>query len=270
MRRWSRRIAIAAVALAVSAPPAPAAVLWEAGAEPRSQSWQEQHEARFDRVRGDAGRSAEGVAAFRFELRDGERQGEDPADVERAELAGPIGRDGRPLDLRAGDAVSIGWAQWFAPSFPSPDAVPDDEWCVFLQLKERDDSGSPLVSMSCAEGRQALALGEERGFARPYSEPIVRGRWQQFVLRVRLSPGGAGLLELYRDGERVARVTGQTIRPGAAVYLKSGIYRDAAIDGTAVAYADSFRIGTTTADAAPEPALWADLAAVAELLRGLL
>ena len=272
MRGWCSAIVVgAALALGAGAAPAGAVVLWSAGAEPGTPTaWKQQQEARFDRVRGDSGHAAEGVASFRFELRDGERRKSDPSGIERAELAVAIAPDGEEQNLRAGDTAALAWSQWFDPRFPTRDTRQEDEWCVFFQLKESEDSGSPLISMSCGEGRQALDLGREHHFDKPWSEPIVRGRWQRFVLRVHLSTGRNGWLELSRDGERVARVRGQTIRRNTDVYLKAGIYRNAAIQGTAITYADAFRLRTATSSPLPEPPVISDVAAALQRLRSLL
>ena len=271
MRAWCKPVSVAAaLASAAGAAPARAGVLWDTGAEPNAPvAWEVQQEAQRERVRGDASRAAEGAASFRFELRDGERRSGDPEEIERAELAVATAPDGSKVNLRAGETVAIAWSQFFARTFPVSDELPEDEWCVFFQLKESKDTGSPLISMSCGEGHQALALGKEHDYARPYRERIVRGRWQRFVLRVHLSTGPDGWIELSRDGKQVARAEGQTIRPDTDVYLKAGIYRNAAVEGTAVAYADAFRLRTATADAAPEPPVLGPVAVAVRRVRDL-
>ena len=87
-----------------------------------------------------------------------------------------------------------------------------------------------------------------------WSTPLVRGVWHDFVFHVIWSSNpDLGLVELWYDGTKVIEAKAwQTLYPGETNYLKQGLYRDSAIQPTAVVYHDGMTIGTTLADVAPQ------------------
>lgn len=245
-----RCLALVCVLTAMLVTPAAAVVIWPLPGERGRGVFTGEQEATPGRIGLDGD-------ALRFELRDGERPPGDRPSVERVEAIGMRQADGSERRLRAGDVVFIGWRQRFARDFPSPSR----RWCSFVQLKEAVNTGTPLISMGCGQGEEALRLGAEYGWARPWRRPLERGAWQSFVLRVALSTGKGGSIALWHDGvrqrlterggRRGRRFAGQTIRSGTDVSLKFGVYRDGAIRGTAVTEVADARVATTYAEAAP-------------------
>jgi len=232
----------------VPAAPAAADVLWTADAARGLDAWDTLERVRDDRIAALPGTVPDGLARFRFELHEGEHPGQATPSSERVEARGPR-VDGSLRRFRAGDDVFLGWQQRFASDFPSP-AGPE-RWCQFLQFKEEPDRGSPLLAMTCSQGRLALQLGEEYRYRVPWSAPLVRGRWQSVVLRVRFSRR-RGFVALWVDGRRVPlRWRGPTIRAGARPVLKMGVYRAAGVEGAAALEIASVRLATSRPEAAP-------------------
>lgn len=99
-----------------------------------------------------------------------------------------------------------------------------------------------------------------------WATPLKRGQWMDFLMHIRFSPKGDGLMEAWCDGVRFASYSGPTQYPGTRSYLQAGLYRSGRIGdpslrwpaGTAkagqqvypdqtpgVVYLDGFALGKT-------------------------
>ncbi len=124
---------------------------------------------------------------------------------------------------------------------------------LVMQLKS-DGEGSPAFGLQLwdYQGKRGLwshggAMGGDR-----YLAPIAHGAWQDIVVRFKASSQGAGLYELYLNGQLIdARSGVSTIVPGrTTAYIKNGLYRNGAtVPGTSDIRLDAARLGTTWAEA---------------------
>ncbi len=107
--------------------------------------------------------------------------------------------------------------------YPDPDegwrnppialSTKEDYWHIWALYDSKPNSGNPPR----LEGAAKFNLGR-----------FETGRWTKWVMHVRLSYGSDGLLELWKDGEKVLRhVGGNAYNDQRGPYLKLGNYKPA-------------------------------------------
>ncbi|MFN7135895.1 MAG: polysaccharide lyase, partial [Myxococcales bacterium] len=142
-----------------------------------------------------------------------------------------------------------GWSTMFAEDFPS-----EPTWQLFTQWHHRGSSGSPPLEMLVNGEQMRLRVGGSGGPV-VWTAPLVRGKWQDFVLHVKWAPErNGGFVELYHNGQLVLpRTPASTQFPGQTNYLKIGLYRNANVKAKGVVFHDRFTMGTTLEDVWIEP-----------------
>ena len=138
----------------------------------------------------------------------------------------------------------------FPPEFRSN---PNSTWNVFTQWHHSGTSGvSPvLFEVHNKSGHERLRFSVRGGDqARPQRrawvlEPLVRGKWYEFVLRVRWAADRKGTVQLWVNARRVVSAVGlPTLYGGQSVYLKQGFYRAPSSLTTALYVAGTRQVDT--------------------------
>lgn len=152
----------------------------------------------------------------------------------------PIGASGNRNELviagidRTGSERVYRWNTLFPEDFQSADT-----WHLFTQWHHDGSDGSPPVEFFVWGETIFLRVDGED----VWSTPLERGRWLEFVFKVKWARNG--WVELYYNGElALPRTSASTLYEGQGVYLKQGLYRDASVNQTQVVYHD----GMTVAD----------------------
>lgn len=206
------------------------------------------YSSRIRAVQGPEGRRDSG----RFEIRDG-----DPlvASGQRAEVM--WGTSDKPT-LREGDDYYFGWSTYFTSDFPSPTDPRNRGHCNFLQWKN-SGSGAPPISLTCRNDRIQINYS---GSCDEWRTPLVRGGWNDFVVRVRFNDNPSiGRVEIWHRAPNESSMTKKLDRCSIATldrnttsYLKMGYYRRADETRTGVLFHDRVRVGTSYGDVAPTAA----------------
>jgi hypothetical protein len=241
-------VAVVLVALSV---PASAAILWRGGFESGNFSEWDAVQAVPGGARVVATPTRDGRFAARFEV----GPGDNPLRCscgERAELVKHTGE-------KPGTTSVWAWSVYFPAEF----AVRPGRRVVFTQWHDYG-SGHPapvVVRVVSTGGQDRLGLGVTGGrTASPVVRdwlfgPVQRGRWYDFVARLRWAPDSTGSVELMIDGSWVIPKTSTPTlfveNAARGVYLKQGAYRAVPWSGTTVAYVDGTRRGQTLADVQP-------------------
>jgi hypothetical protein len=183
---------------------------------------------------------AQGLYALRVLV----RQGDDPvhASGNRNELVGPTDNEG--------DEYFYRWSTLFDDTYPS-----ENTWQVFTQVHHNGCCGSPPIEFY-VYGEEIRFLVRQDPFQDGtilWSTPMVRGVWHDFTWHVKWSSDpNQGFVELYYNGDLVVPVTNvATMYPGMNVYLKQGLYRNAAIVPDGIVYHDAMIKGETLSDVMP-------------------
>ncbi len=179
------------------------------------------------------------VREGRYSMKVTVKQGDDPIDSSgnRNELV-------RMTREPVGSEYYYKWSTMFASDFPSAST-----WQLFAQWHHEGSSGSPPLEL--------FVYGEELRMnvrsSTVWKAPLVRGVWQDFVLRVKWSPDpSVGFVELYHNGKLVLpRRYAATQFSGYLNYLKMGLYRNSSIAKTGVLYHDGFIMTKQASDVLP-------------------
>jgi len=199
----------------------------------------------------------QGRFSGRFEVRKGDSVAKGSGNGNRAEvLARRQDGDGVWPD-REGTERYYGWSTYFPRNYP----VVRKAWQTFVQWKNKGSGSSP-IAMGIYNGRMHLHAKVRGGPAgKLWKAPLVRGRWQRFVMHVKWSPDPrVGFVELWHNGRRVLprryRPTMYRERDGQVLpnYLKQGLYRSSGIVPPQIVYHDGMRIGRSFAEVAPKGA----------------
>jgi hypothetical protein len=142
--------------------------------------------------------------------------------VEDGDVA-PLTATGNPraqLSSRAlqteGNHTYIGWSTYFPSSFPRVIG----RWFVFFQFHGAPYSGSPRIAFGIRGSRLGLHRDEAFRFDSPWSVPLQRERWLDFVVGVKWSRDPrVGYVELWFNGERQTFSNGEE-RLGMATIKK--------------------------------------------------
>jgi MYXO-CTERM domain-containing protein len=176
----------------------------------------------------------------RYALKATVRQGDDP-----------INSSGNRNELvyqgyeKEGSEYYYRWQVLFPQDYPSVKT-----WQVFTQWHHTGCCGSPPVEFFVYGEELRLTLTDS---VTPWKTALVRGQWQDFILRAKWSPDPAvGFVELWHNGQRVlSRYAHATMYPGDGIYLKLGLYRSDTVQPVGVVYHDGFVQGTRLEDVLP-------------------
>lgn len=229
MGRQSRAL-VGAVLVALFATPAAAKVLWKGDFESGDISqWTKAQIVASNRIRIVSDPVRDGRFAARFLV----RQGDDPigASGNRSELV-QLGQD------EAGKELVYRWHTMWPSDYAS-----EDTWQLFTQWHHTGSDGSPPVEFFVWGEQIYLRVnGDDL-----WSTPLVRGRWQEFVFRVKWARNG--WVELHHNGRLVLpKTSASTLYAGQGVYLKQGLYRDAKVAKEQVIFHDAMTIATSLDD----------------------
>lgn len=208
----------------------------------------------------------DGSRAARFEVRDGDNPF---GDAERAEVQGAA----------VGKAGSLRWYTWstyLPPGFRFQQAS-DARWLVLTQWAV--EKGSAPIAMTVHQGQLALQVSEQSSpkrfvaVHRPWAVPIepLLGRWVDFAMFVKWTPGADGQIQLWIDGVQQqmnwpfggvdparyggvggSAFTGSTlVRGGGPAYVRQGIVRAKAFSGRTVVVHDAMKAYAATATPPP-------------------
>ncbi len=176
-----------------------------------------------------------------------------------------VGGSGQPnerAELDSGKHPVVNQDVWYGFSFLAPPGFPVvDTRLVIAQWKQSGLGGSPIVAQRFRAGRHYVTIRDlrTRGSWRESYElpPIVPGRWNDMVYHVRFSTDSSGVVDIWMNGERVARFDGSTAsRLGKEqFYHKVGLYRDRMAEPMTI-YIDNYAMGECFE--AVDPATFAD------------
>jgi len=220
---------------------AAASPVWKGDFEPGNLSqWSLSQSVASDRLQVVSDIVREG----RYALKATVRQGDDPinASGNRNEVV-------YLTEEAPGTEYFYKWSTLFPEDYPS-----EDTWQVFAQWHHDGCCGAPPLVFSVVGEEMRLRAGGDEGKI-IWRSPLVRGQWQDFVLRVKWSSDPRqGFVELYKDGTLVVPKTmAATQFSGMKNYLKLGLYRDESIEQVGVVYHDGFTMGTSLEDVMPPP-----------------
>jgi hypothetical protein len=166
--------------------------------------------------------------------------------------------NGSELYLKKGTNYYIGWRSLWDKNV----ATTSNAWVALFQMHAygHTGSGAPLVIRSLGDGKIYLQNNPNGVNQDLWSAPIVREKWQSFVLHVNLSDDPKkGYVELWYNGVQQKLYNGKTLMncatedKDAAAYnrLKWGIYRSGAAKGNWNGYMSGAKVGTTLASVMP-------------------
>lgn len=161
---------------------------------------------------------------------------------------GDSGKPNERAELDSGTYLVLGQDVWYGFSFlVSPEFPVVDTRLVLAQWKQSGLEGSPIVAQRFVAGRHYVTVRDLRtrgSWRATYDLPdIVPGGWNDMVYRVRFSSGEDGVIEVWMNGERVARFDGPTASPKGEerFYHKVGLYRDR-MSGPMTIHLDNYAI----------------------------
>jgi hypothetical protein len=193
-------------------------------------------------------------ASFRYETFDWSNG------KERCESRGLRRPDGSVLRVNSGYLGQTLYVGWRALWQPMP--ISRGRWISLFQFHisgrgPGEPSSGPYVLRTLGDGMLHFQYTPPRGSARHiWSAPLRLNTWQTFVIGFRVSRGADGWTSFWYNGAQQRFNDGSTQFGGATfmgthVNLKWGVYRSGPNSGTAVAWVNRPRLGTTFADVDP-------------------
>jgi hypothetical protein len=188
------------------------------------------------------------------------RQGKNALRVEVRQGDNPINGSGNRNELVRYDGSSegkefyYGWSTLFPSDYPMT-----PYWQVFMQWHHPRNDGAPPVRfvLGCSAGDCGSPMPDTMFFIVDGKnvwtmDHVTRGAWHDFLLHIKWSANSSvGFVELWYDGKLV--VPKRNIRTlflsSDTNYLKMGLYRDSAVQPTAVLYHDGLVQATKLEDA---------------------
>jgi hypothetical protein len=170
------------------------------------------------------------ASAARFEV----RAGDVPSfgGGERSEV-----RASSAFDVQRGDETWYSWSTRFGDaggSFPHATG-----WGLIV-MQWHSNEGSPPLSIHAEGGKVSLQNDRRGGYTHNVCS-IDAGRWHDYVLYVKWASDNSGLVEMWRDGAKLASYNAANCVGAERNYLKMGIYR-ANQSGTHVVWHDGLRV----------------------------
>ncbi len=199
-----------------------------------------------------SGRYAEGVVVLTDErARSGRRSARITLREGDVRQVTDSGKENERAELDSGRHPLLGQDAWCGFSFLVPEGFPIvDVRLVLNQWKQSGLEGSPIVAQRYRDGRNYVTIRDlrTRGEWRETCEleEIVPGRWNDMVFHVRFATDASGLVEVWRNGERVVHVPGPTASAEGKPYFyhKIGLYRDRMPEPMTV-YVDNYTLGSS-------------------------
>jgi hypothetical protein len=235
MRRMTRGAALV-LALAGLVGTAEARVIWRGDFETGDVSqWSSEQSVSFDRLKVKKGPVRQGRYALEVTVRPGDN---------------PIRASGNRNELVFTDDDPAGEERVYAWSTLWPEGyVSAPTWQLFTQWHHSGNGGSPPVEFYVNDETVYLRVSGEV----LWTAPLERGRWHDFVFRVKWATNG--WVELLYDGASVLdRTPARTLFPGQGVYLKQGLYRNASVRHVQKILHDGMTVATALEDVLPTPA----------------
>ncbi|PTL82483.1 polysaccharide lyase [Vitiosangium sp. GDMCC 1.1324] len=246
--RWLFTVASILMGLA-TATPAMASTVWRGDIETGNLSQFSTKESMgADRLQVVQSPVRQGRYALRAEV----RQGDDPinASGNRNEL---VKFDG----ASEGTEFYYGWSTLWPSDYPMT-----PNWQVFMQWHHPGSGGAPPVRfvLGCSAADCGQPLPDTLFFivdnkTQWMMAPVTRGVWHDFVLHIKWSANSSvGFVELWYDGKLVVpkRNVRTLFNSSDTNYLKMGLYRDEAVQPTAVLFHDGL-VQATTLEEAMQP-----------------
>jgi len=208
-----------------------------------------------DRMRTVTDTARTGSRSARFDVRSGDAI----SGTARAQLYGAKLPNGSELRFREGDEQYFGFSMKLAHDYP----LDSDKWQVLTSWM-RSGSGQGPLKLGTSFGSD-FRLEGPNGDTVYWREPVVRGAWLDFVIRVHFSADPSrGFIEVWykrpQDGQLVrqsmtngeSRIHVRTLDPDSThSYLKTGVYRDESFSTPSTVWYDSFKVGRSVEDVAP-------------------
>lgn len=196
-------------------------------------------------------------------------------------ISGPTraGRYAASITLRAGETYGDSWKSeltdplfapydteiWYRVShyLPSTFAPAPNNECVLAQWHNTNAEGvlggSPPIAHRYQNGRLSVTLSYSFGeFHQPgdattdrlYSITFARGKWHDFVYRVRWSLRGEGEVDAWYNGKFMGSYRGPLgyTNDVAGPYFKTGVYCERTPSKKLTAYVDEYRRGPKASD----------------------
>jgi Ca2+-binding RTX toxin-like protein len=193
----------------------------------------------------------------RFEVRSGDNWTWDGTAKERSEIA---------------SYKKLAFDQTYTISYKfmvEPGQTNSADWLLVGQVHQTEDPGEPGISPPLA-----IEMAGERLRIVARSNPeatsswattttktlwsdaaaLERGRWYDMKLEVRFDPFGGGLLNVWRDGQKIVSYAGAIgYNDQVGTYWKQGVYREAAAETFAANFSGLSITEGTTAPTDPSP-----------------
>ncbi|MCE9672260.1 polysaccharide lyase [Myxococcus stipitatus] len=165
----------------------------------------------------------------------------------------PIGASGNRNELlfiseeKPGSTYFYKWSTMFPSNYPISDG-----WQVFTQWHQEGCCGSPPLEFFVRGDTIHMRVGGADGPI-PWTTPLARGTWHDFVLQVKWSSNPkVGFVQLWHNGKLVLpKKMGATQFGSEKNYMKLGLYRQDTIRPEASVYHDGFVMATDQADVIP-------------------
>ena len=168
-----------------------------------------------------------------------------------------------------GEEFYVGVAYYFPQDFPTIAGTGSSNWVNLGEVYGPPYSGggpNKILLKRLADGREVICLerNQNYNYDRPFVLPLVRGRWTDLVMRIKLSQDptvgfwevwanqGSGYQRLLLHGQdRLYFRTMDSSNNGGANYHKVSHYRAAGMWPVATSYIADHRIGTSFEAVAP-------------------
>jgi hypothetical protein len=176
----------------------------------------------------------------------------------RCEVRGTVLPNAAAIQLREGDSWYLGWRSLWDKNV----GAEANKWVALFQMHGygHTGSGAPLVIRTLGDGKIVLQNNPDGINQDLWSAPMVREKWQTFVLHFLVSADPSkGWVELWHNGVRQTLTNGKerfhtaTLDGNSSSYnlLKWGLYRTGAASGNWNAYMSEAKLGTTYASVDP-------------------
>jgi hypothetical protein len=203
-------------------------------------------------IQSDVVRAGRGAVRITVRPRDMFEAGQNgDADSERDELL-----EARRLVSRENTGYEFSFSMYFLKDFPIvPTRLVIAQWKQYCPGLLQGASGpcsndSPVLALRYISGELRITQDIDKKFVMLYREKgEFRGRWLDFRIQARFTPGADGRVKVWLDGRQLVDYTGATADPEnpqsgysspGVFYFKMGLYRDLMTEPMTV-YIDEYR-----------------------------
>lgn len=180
----------------------------------------------------------QGHQAVRFEIRDDQ----------------PLVKNGKRSEVvivvgGKGDISKNSWYS-FAVYFPALEYGYDSEREIISQWYQ---DGSPATTLRTHKDRLILETGNEKDNRKQTDlGPVIKDKWQEYVLHFIHSHGEDGMIEIWHDGAKILSINGGNMYDDVLPKWKIGLYKAAFKYGTSlvhkrVIFFDNVKVGNSNA-----------------------